>query len=152
MNICDQSEPKYNLAGPSPKIKMGASPIHGFGIFAQESIKQGELIEEARLLRLKWRSFYIHEPITFDYVWENTKCSCPTCKEFGRRVYLALGNGSLYNHSNMTNTTQKLDFVTESILIHAKVDIQAGEEIFLNYGKNYWLYRNLLKKIHPLKY
>ncbi|WP_276344430.1 SET domain-containing protein-lysine N-methyltransferase [Aquirufa aurantiipilula] len=131
---------------------MGQSSIHGFGIFAKELIKKGEIIEEARLLKLKWRSFYITEPTTLDYIWVNHSCTCSQCKEHGFKVYLALGNGSLYNHANKPNTIQKLDFVAETLTIIARDDIQAQEEIFVNYGENYWLYRNLMKKIQPMKY
>lgn len=152
MNICEQSEPKYTILGPSSKIMLGQSSIHGFGVFAKEEIKKGELIEEARLLRFKWRSFYITEPTTLDYIWVNNKCQCDICKEHGYRVYLALGNGSLYNHANIPNTTQKLNFKEETISITAKEDIPANQEIFVSYGENYWLYRNMMKKITPLKY
>lgn len=152
MQNCAISEPKYNLAGPSSKIRLGQSSIHGFGVFANELIKQGELIEEARLLALKWRSFYLGEPITLDYIWANQSCKCEICKTHGNRVYLALGHGSLYNHANKPNTLQKLDFRLETITITAKEDIPANEEIFVSYGENYWLYRNLMKKIQPLKY
>lgn len=152
MENCEISHPKFELLGPSPKIKTAQSTVHGMGIFSKEVIKKGELIEEARLLPLKWRSFYVTEPITLDYIWANIKCQCEICKKHGHRVYLALGNGSLYNHANIPNTTQKLDFVAETITITAKADIPANEEIFISYGENYWLYRNLMKKVSPLKY
>lgn len=152
MSKCEFSNPKFELAGPSPKITTSQSIIHGMGIFAKDSIQKDELIEEARLLPFKWRSFYVTEPTTLDYIWVNNKCTCEVCKNHGYRVYLALGNGSLYNHANIPNTIQKLDFVAETMTITAKVDILANEEIFVSYGENYWLYRNLMKKVSPLKY
>ncbi|MDF0694717.1 SET domain-containing protein-lysine N-methyltransferase [Aquirufa ecclesiirivi] len=152
MNKCELSNPKFEIVGPSPKIITGQSKVHGIGVFSKEEIKKGELIEEARLLPLKWRSFYVTEPITLDYIWANNKCQCEICEKHGHRVYLALGNGSLYNHANIPNTVQKLDFVSETMTITAKVDIPANEEIFVSYGENYWLYRNLMKKVNPLKY
>lgn len=152
MNKCENHEPKFEIVGPSKKISTGQSAIHGMGIFSKEFIKKGELIEEAKLLPLKWRSFYVTEPTTLDYIWANNKCQCELCKKHGHRVYLALGYGSLYNHANIPNTIQKLDFVAETITIMAKEDIPANEEIFVSYGDNYWLYRNLMKKVNPLKY
>lgn len=152
MNTCEISDPKYDLLGSSSKITTKHSSVHGMGIFSKEEIKKGELIEEAKLLPLKWRSFYFTEPRLLDYIWANNKCQCELCKEHGYKIYIALGYGSLYNHSNIPNTIQKLDFVAETITISAKEDIPANEEIFVSYGENYWLYRNLMKKVSPLKY
>lgn len=152
LNPCEISEPKYDIAGISPKLRLSQSSIHGFGVFSNDLIKQGELIEEARLLALKWRSFYLSEPTMLDYIWANQSCKCEVCNTHGNKVYLALGNGSLYNHANKPNTIQKLDFRLETLTIIARNDIPANEEIFVSYGENYWLYRNLMKKISPLKY
>ncbi|MHA8062604.1 SET domain-containing protein-lysine N-methyltransferase [Aquirufa aurantiipilula] len=152
MNKCENSEPKFELVGPSTKITTGKSHVHGMGIFSKEVIKKGEIIEEAKLLQLKWRSFYFTEPLLLDYIWANNQCSCSLCKEHGFKIYMALGYGSIYNHANIPNTIQKLDFVEETMTIIANEDIQANEEIFVSYGDNYWLYRNLMKKVNPLKY
>ncbi|CAM4113662.1 SET domain-containing protein-lysine N-methyltransferase [Cytophagaceae bacterium 50C-KIRBA] len=152
LNSCENSNPKFDLLGPSAKIRTGSSQVHGMGIFSKEAIRKGELIEEARLLPIKWRSYYVTEPTTLDYIWANNKCQCEICKKHGYRIYVALGYGSLYNHANIPNTVQKLDFVAETMTIIAKIDIPANEEIFVSYGENYWLYRNLMKKVSPLKY
>ncbi len=46
---------------------------------------------------------------------------------------IALGYGSLYNHSGTPNARVVYDFESEEIVIEATRDIQSGEEITINY-------------------
>lgn len=129
------------IEGPSSKIKVKKSGIHGYGVFAVEDILEDELIEECRLLRLGWRTKYHGDPVIKDYVWTNMSCNCKDCKIHGPSQYIALGNGSLYNHSDNQNTKVLMDYKNEVMIITAKTMIPKGSEIFVNYGKNYWKIR-----------
>ncbi|WP_423146360.1 hypothetical protein [Rubrolithibacter danxiaensis] len=80
-----------NVQGPSIKIELKESSVHGYGVFAKETIEVGELIEEARLLALKFRSKYTHDPVLRDYIWADKSCSCDKCRQHGLRQYIALG-------------------------------------------------------------
>ena len=60
---------------------------------------------------------------------------------FGDYVYewhdgyaLALGFGSLYNHSRSSNARYEMDYETEEITIIAVKRIRVGEEITINYN------------------
>jgi len=65
-----------SLNGPSVKISLRLSPIHGHGIYSNTEISKGELIEEAKLLKLSWRSEIIQDSVLVNYVWTNNTCAC----------------------------------------------------------------------------
>ncbi len=129
------------IKGASSKIEVRKSVVHGYGVFAKEAIEEGELIEQNRLLPLAARSKYTVDAVLKDYVWMNKSCQCDECKKHGYRQYLALGFGSLYNHANEPNTKQDVNFQTEIITIKAGRQIKQNDEIFVNYGKSYWVLR-----------
>jgi SET domain-containing protein len=135
------------IKGPSTKISLRKSPIHGHGIFSNEEISKGELLEEAKLLKLSWRSKIIQDSVLVNYAWLNTNCNCEQCEKDGLEQYLALGYGSIYNHSKDPNTFLKIDFATEMMQIYSNKTIQKDEEIFVNYGPKYWLIREFWKKV-----
>lgn len=135
------------LAGPSSKIEVRKSPVHGQGVFAREAIEPGELIEECRLLRMALRSAYGLDSVVKDYIWANKNCECPECQTHGNPVYLALGQGSIYNHADKPNTHQKLDFTTEVMTIIARERIEKDQEIFVTYGHKYFMIRGFWENI-----
>jgi hypothetical protein len=147
----DQSAGLVNIiSGHSHKIEVRKSPIHGYGIFAKETIEAGELIEECRLLKLGYRSNYNHDPVLKDYVWAG-KDDGEQTKLHGSTQYMAFGFGSLYNHADQPNTNQNLNFETEVMTIKAKRPIQKDEEIFVTYGRKYFMIRNFWKNINQNK-
>ena len=135
------------IKGHSPKIEVRRSPIHGYGVFAKEVIEEGEFIEECRLLKMNWRAAYPHDQTVKDYVWGNRGCTCIECRRHGGFQYIALGFGSLYNHSDTPNTKQKLDFSKELLGIKARRRIEKDEELLLTYGDKYFLVRDFWKNI-----
>jgi SET domain-containing protein len=139
------------IKGTSIKVEVRKSSVHGYGVFAKEPVNAGELIEECKLLRLGWRSNYQHDPIISDYAWGNKSCNCDECKMHGFPKYMALGLGSIYNHSDQPNTKQKLDFETETMSVWANKDILPGEEIFVNYGSKYWVVRDFWAQVNKNK-
>jgi hypothetical protein len=139
------------IRGHSPKIEVRKSPIHGYGVFAKESLEEGELIEECKLLRYGWRSHYLNDPVMKDYVWANKGCGCIECRNHGTYNYVALGFGSLYNHNDAPNTKQKLDFASETMVVKARKRIEKDEELLVNYGDKYFLVRNFWKSLNENK-
>jgi hypothetical protein len=147
----DQSAGLVNIiAGHSPKVEVRKSPVHGYGVFAKDTIEENELIEECRLLKLGYRANYNHDPVLKDYVWAGKNDGEQT-KLHGLTQYMSLGFGSLYNHADQPNTTQILNFDTEIMTIKAKQTILKDEEIFISYGKKYFMIRNFWKNINQNK-
>jgi hypothetical protein len=149
--IAPTERPSF-IKGPSTKIRVARSGIHGYGVFAEEGIAEGELIEEAKLLRLALRRKYIHDKVLVDYLWANKSCTCDECQQHGFVNFLALGFGSLYNHSDHPNTIKHLDFAAELITITAGRQIHPGEEIFVTYGEKYWLIREFWDEMKKKKF
>lgn len=143
--FCESVEaPPDVIKGPSAKIEVRKSKIHGYGVFARETIELGETVEECRLLRLGWRKNYQNDPVLEDYVWD-ILCDCKECEKHGRAMYLTLGFGSLYNHSDTPNATMSPGHASGVRTIRANKIIQPNEEIFVSYGKKYFLVRNFLR-------
>lgn len=114
------------------KISVKPSDIHGLGVFANEKISKGEVIEETALLELPIqkgeRSTLL---MNHRYVW-------PKGAEWYCHV-VALGCGSLYNHSNTPNADWNNNLENNSFLFTALEDIEPGEEIFVYYGdETFW--------------
>ncbi len=135
------------INGHTAKVEVRKSPIHGYGVFAKELIEAEELIEECRLLKLGYRANYNHDPVLKDYVWAGRDDGEQT-KLHGVNQYLALGLGVLYNHADEPNTIQDLNFEMEIMTIKARQAIQKDEEIFVSYGKKYFMIRNFWKNVH----
>jgi len=128
----------YNV---SSKLEVRKSSTHGVGVFCKDKIQKGETVEICRMLKLDWKMKYHHDRVIRDYCWIRN-CNCNDCNIHGQNMYLAMGFGSLYNHSDSPNMDTKTDYNNFVMYITANKDIQEGEEIFISYGDNYWKTRN----------
>lgn len=108
----------------STKIELKQSPGRGLGVFSKNDISKGEVIETTPLLKLDVDS---ESKVLFDYRFYYPR------RGNNKFYVIALGFGSLYNHSNQNNADWRDggDMIFE---FFATKDIKAGEEIYLNYG------------------
>ena len=110
-----------------PGLYISRSALSGRGVFCSEDISKGSVIEICPVLVLPPEQLALIE-ITdlYDYYfqWNEDEQSCA----------LALGYGSLYNHSYAPNATYHTDFENETLDIIALCDIPAGKEITFNYN------------------
>jgi hypothetical protein len=113
------SDPKIYVA-PSTTVKGQR------GVFASRDFNKDELIENCPLL--------VNVPKTgmlTEYLFEHAKGSL-----------LALGYGSLYNHSTTPNAYYTAPDLSNDAFaymnIYASSPIKAGEEIFISYGDQWW--------------
>jgi SET domain-containing protein len=111
------------------KISVKKSNIHGYGVFAAENIKAGDIIEECYVLlvtsQLSDLSNYYFQAD------DDVKSAIP------------LGFGCIYNHSNEPNAGYKYDSERQLMVFTAKRDIQKGSEIFTSYGQSWFDSRRL---------
>lgn len=110
-----------------PYIFFGPSPLGGRGVFTSEPIKEGSLIEICPVIILPESELpVIHQTYLHDYyfLWGEDEKQCA----------IALGFGSLYNHAYHSNAEYIIDLDENTIDIYAVRDIQAGEEITVNYN------------------
>lgn len=100
---------------------------YGRGVFATRDIKCGEYIEKSPIILLRkedWK--YIKKTILHDY--------CFYWGDDYDLTVVALGYGSLFNHSYTPNTTYTNNLEQATIDFEAIRDIKAGEEILINYN------------------
>lgn len=127
---------KINLLQPK-KIKLDYSQIHFRGVFATEDIESGEIIERCPLVNLDFRGKYHGDPQIWNYVYTN-KCDCKECERHGPNLYMVLGYGMLYNHSDTPNTIWDFDYPNLIGDVVSQMPIKKGEEITVSYGDAYF--------------
>lgn len=113
---------------PPNGIRIGKSKLHGNGVFATRNFVKGSVIEKLPVMTFKNDNL----------------------EQFGLRRFmftvhskmsnLALGYGSIYNHSYEPNAHLVVDInsKTNAGAIYATKAIETGEEILINYGFQYW--------------
>lgn len=101
----------------------------GRGVFATRDFQVGEIIEICPVITLPEKDTkYIDNTKLYDYYfgWG---------KKF-KRVAIALGYGSLYNHSYEPNAQYEKDFKRNNLVFRCLRPIAKGEEITVNYKGN----------------
>jgi SET domain-containing protein len=110
-------------------VQVGITRNKGRGVFAKRTIRQGEVIERAPVLVIPARDWAAMEKtVAYDYTfgWGAN----------GEDAALALGYGSLYNHSFAPNTRFERNFEGLVIEFIAIRNIACGEEIVVNYNED----------------
>ena len=96
----------------------------GRGVVATRDIRQGEVIERAPVILIPVEQAPLIAATVLDdynYGW-------------GEGGAIALGLGSLYNHSSTPNAVYQRDFPERVLEIIALRDIAEGEEVCVNYN------------------
>jgi hypothetical protein len=140
--ILKESNFVYEFRFPAPtNIEIKKSTIEGIGVgvFTNVDIQEGDIIERVRTLTLANRKRYQHDQAISDYSITDS-CECKECSIHGPMVRIMTGFGSFYNHQD--GKTQNCMWIISNpynfLDIVAIKDIKAGEELFLNYGSNYF--------------
>ncbi len=113
-------------------IEVRTSTIHGRGVFATGSIRQGESFHSAHLLVFPAAEYAaLQRTAAAHYVFhvsEGPDGGSDTVNG------LAMSPISFINHSRTANSIFALDPVGETIAFTALRDIGAGEELTIDYG------------------
>ena len=117
---------------PPKKVYVKKSPVHGWGVFAKEDIMENEVFEECPVLTLPIEKGEATS-LLVDY-----RFNWPQGGDWQEQV-LALGYGSLYNHSENANAFWISDLENKTFKFVSNRLIKQDEEIFVWYGDvNYW--------------
>jgi len=110
---------------PPDTVYVAMSKCHGRGVFARRDLLAGEVIEVCPVIVLGGadEQELLDKTHLFDYYFE-----------WGELAAVALGYGSLYNHSSHANADHVCDVHRGEIRIYAHRHIRQGEEITINYG------------------
>jgi len=114
------------LTTQSPHLYLTDTIYKGRAVHTASVIHAKSIIEICPIIILsKDDTLKIHKTLLHDYyfLWEKEKGSSA----------IALGYGSLYNHSVTPNAEFQLVYGDNEIHIIALEDIQAGDEITINY-------------------
>jgi SET domain-containing protein len=107
------------------QVYVAPSELHGRGVFAGRSFAAGAVIEECPVLTVQAEQFAALDATDlygFSFEWEDDGAA------------LALGYGSLYNHSWSPNARYDHDYERELVVYTAVLPIAAGEEVTINYS------------------
>lgn len=102
------------------KISIRKSPKKGRCVYAARKIKKGELVESCHLILMSLEDV---AGTLEGYVYQYSR----------NTAAVALGNGSLFNHSDEANCEFYFDYKKKMLLIRAMRTIEAGEEVTINY-------------------
>lgn len=114
----------FGLAVRRAPIGVGRSPIHGWGVFALDDIAAGTLVEICPAVIIDAEHA---EMVDDTELWGLTFDWGDGCHA------LALGHGSLFNHSQDPSVYAELDHDAATIEFTAVRNIAAGEELTLRY-------------------
>ena len=119
----------------SDKITIQKSNIHGYGVFANQDIKSGELLEECHFIEIDNPKNNLAE---YAFDWPNPQ-QVPFVDK--KLITMPFGYACMYNSSTdrkTRNAKWSCDLENNLYVFSATKDIKSGEEIFTYYGGGYW--------------
>ena len=119
----------------SDKIEIRKSPVHGYGVFAKDDIKKGELLEECYYLEVGWSE----EMGRYRFDFKDNQLGQTPLDENPEKMVISLGFGSMYNTSlsGEENGSINHDLDNEIFVFKSLKDIKKDEEILLEYDLEY---------------
>ena len=123
------------------KVAVRPSELHRYGLFAKEVIKKDEVIEETMFIRTSHRSENENRDPALHHYSYGINCSCDKCKKEGINFAIPFGYCQFTNHSLKENAVLVHDYTESLTSLTALRDIEADEEITMNYGEGFqsWL-------------
>ncbi|KAJ7459772.1 cytidine deaminase-like protein [Mycena latifolia] len=122
----ESSHPYLN----NPTCVVKNSQGKGRGVFAARAIAKHTVVEISPVLLLGKEEYETHGRFTildeYAFKWKNGSMA------------LALGLGSLFNHSNSPNLSYTIDTSTDSIRYTTTRNVKLDEELCIYYGSNLW--------------
>jgi SET domain-containing protein len=111
----------------NPDLMIRQTKEMGRGVFASSNISSGTIIEVSPVIVMSSEERKLLDQTTLhDYIFEWGDNGILCC--------MALGYVAVYNHSYESNCEYEMDFEKGSISIKTMRDIEAGEELFINYN------------------
>lgn len=106
---------------------VGQTKSRGRGMFATGPIAADTVLETAPVIVMSAEDRqFLDKTLLHDYIFEwgddRTRCC------------MALGYVPLYNHSYSSNCEYEMDFRKKIITVKTVRDVEAGEELFINYN------------------
>ena len=110
-----------------PGLYIDNTEDRGRGVFTKHSIPNNTIIEISPVIVMSSEERkLLDQTLLHDYIFEWGPDSTQCC--------MALGYISVYNHSYESNCEYEMDFGNQVIRIRTVRNIEAGEELFINYN------------------
>jgi hypothetical protein len=110
-----------------PYLHIKKSPKRGRGVFTKEPIKKGIIVEISPMIVFPVKEVEnILKTKMSNYVFQ--------WGSSGKKMAIALGWGSLYNHSYKSNCQYTTDHTNNRLVIKTVRPIKKDEELFVNYN------------------
>ena len=108
-----------------PGLYFAPSGKHRYGMYCTEDILRDSVIEICPIIVIPGEQAreIVRGYVLYEYYFEWKKDS----------IAIALGYGSLYNHSEQPNAIFEPDYKGQYIIFRALKDITAGQEILVDY-------------------
>jgi len=103
-------------------VFVASSRTHGRGVFAAWRFDIGDVVEDCPVLLVPADAIVALELDGYCFEWDDDRCA------------IALGYGSLYNHSWQPNARYDFDHDAGIVSYTAVHPIEPGEEITINYS------------------
>ncbi len=119
-----------------PGLFITKSTEHGRGVYTAHDLETDDIVEICPLIIVPAKDLdRVHQTVLHDYYFLYPEQEGMAC--------IALGYGSLYNHSLTPNAIVDFDLDNQQIQIRCITNIEAGSEILINYsgdgqGKELW--------------
>ena len=111
-----------------PCLYPDASPEKGRGIFTKEPLTEGSIVENSPVVVMDAAARkLLDQTLLHDYIFEWQPEGQALC-------CMAMGYLPLYNHAYNSNCEYEMDYPSHSMSIKAMRDIEAGEELTINYN------------------
>ena len=121
-------------------IEIRKSPLHGYGVFTKDFIKNRQIIEDCYFIHA--HNCELKKDMNTVEDWINKKLMeyvfSVNIPDIGEVNVLALGVGSIFNHTHnkdKINLTYKIDIENRIITFIANRDIKKDEELLFHYGR-----------------
>lgn len=110
-----------------PELYIDKADDRGRGVYTKQSIPVNTVIEISPVIVMSAEERkLLDQTILHDYIFEWGPDSQQCC--------MALGYVPVYNHSYESNCEYEMDFRNQVIKIKTVRNIEAGEELFINYN------------------
>lgn len=109
----------------SPRTHVAPSPLGGRGVFALEAIAEGDVVEVCPVIVVPADALEALDGTPLRDHWYGWG-------EDGDGA-VAMGHGSFYNHADDPNCEYLAHDVLDALVIRALRDIEAGEELTIDY-------------------
>jgi len=121
-----KSDKNLFVTKPNNTNYVAISPIHGRGVFAKKNLKIGAIIEECPIIKMKLQEMTVRKHMLLNYY-------AFMIDEQNEYTGIALGYGSLYNHSDNSNASYYFNKEKELMIFEAVQPITKNQEITINY-------------------